>query len=315
MKKLSNCKKFSSKSKRFAILILTVLLFLCSVALCSCVSNKTFTVTFIQGDKTSTRVVNRGQNVTNLPFLEQKRGYTVTWDKTNLMNVQSNVTVYAIETPNTYTITYYLGEVSSAQITASTQKVTFDAEFTLYKPSATGYTFVTWKIKDTEEEFANGIYTLDYDISLVAVWNPITQPCTVTFVQGDSVIAMRVVNKGDSVTDLPDSQPKRGYTVTWDNTDLSNIQADLTVRAIETPNTYKITYSLGNVTSAQITATTQNVTFAEAFSLYKPTAKGYTFKKWVIKDTNEEFTSGTYNLDADVELIAVWEKLDWSDFH
>lgn len=314
MTKLSNCKKILSKSRRFAILILTALLLLCSVALCSCAKNQTFTVTFIQDDKTSTRVVNKGQNVTNLPFLEQKRGYTVTWDKTNLFNVQKNVTVYAIETPNDYTITYYLGEATSAQITASTQKVTFDAEFTLYKPSATGYTFIKWKIKDTDEEFASGTYTLDYDVSLVAVWKPITQPCTITFIQGDSVVT-RVVNKGDSLTELPEPQSKRGYTVTWDNTDLSNVQNDVTVYAIETPNDYTITYYLGEVTSAQITATTQNVTFADAFSLYKPTAKGYTFKKWVIKDTNEEFTSGTYNLDTDVELVAVWEKLDWSDFH
>lgn len=170
MTKLSNCKKILSKSRRFAILILTALLLLCSVALCSCAKNQTFTVTFIQGDKMSTRVVNKGQNVTNLPFLEQKRGYTVTWDKTNLMNVQKDVTVYAIETPNDYTITYYLGEATSAQITATTQNVTFADVFSLYKPTAKGYTFKKWVIKDTNEEFTSGTYNLDTDVELVAVW-------------------------------------------------------------------------------------------------------------------------------------------------
>lgn len=170
MTKLSNSKKLVFSKKIFTIIVLVVLLSLCCVALCSCITNKTFVVTFIQGDKKSTRVVNQGQNVTNLPFLDQKRGYTVTWDKTNLTNVQKDVTVYAIETPNTYTITYFLGDVSSAQITASTQKVTFDGAFSLYKPTATGYTFVKWVIKGTDTEFTNGTYTLDTDVELVALW-------------------------------------------------------------------------------------------------------------------------------------------------
>ncbi len=314
MTKLSNHKKVLSNKRICASFVLIALFSICCVLLCSCALNKTFTVTFIQGDKKSVRVVNKGQNVTNLPFLDQKRGYTVTWDKTNLMNVQNNVTVYPIETPNTYTITYYLGDVTSAQITAYTQQVTFDSEFLLYTPIANGYTFEKWVIEGTNDQFTSGVYTLDADVELVAVWKIISQPCTVTFVQGEKVTTI-TVNKGDSVTDLPALQPKPGYTVTWDKTDLSNVQTDLTVHAIETANTYTITYYLGDVTSAQITSSTQKVTFDKTFSLYKPSATGYTFVKWVIRGTENEFISGTYTLDTDLQLVAVWQKLDWSDFH
>lgn len=170
MTKLSNHKKVLSNKRICASFVLIALFSICCVLLCSCALNKTFTVTFIQGDKKSVRVVNKGQNVTNLPFLDQKRGYTVTWDKTNLMNVQKDVTVYAIEIPNTYTITYRLGDVTSAQIADSTQKVTFDETFSLYKPTATGYTFVKWVIEGTDNEFTSGTYMLDADVELVAVW-------------------------------------------------------------------------------------------------------------------------------------------------
>ncbi len=193
--------------------------------------------------------------------------------------------------------------------------MTFDGTFTLYTPTASDSTFVKWVVSGTDTEFTSGTYTLARDVTLVAVWEKNKpQTFTVTFVQGTTTFT-RVVEKGGTVTDIPTPNAKRGYTVTWEQTDLTNIQKDVTIRAVETANKYTITYQLGDATDVQIAALSQQVTFDSAFTLYTPTAGDSTFVKWVVSGTDTEFTSGTYTLDSDVTLVAVWIELPWSDFH
>lgn len=140
------------------------------------------------------------------------------------------------------------------------------------------------------------------------------QYCKVTFIQGENV-SVRTVEKGTAVTNVPFLTSKRGYTVTWGNADLTNVLADMTVYAVETPNTYYIKYDLNGV-AADVPSDMQKVTFGVAFSLYKPTASGYTFIGWVIDGTDEPFVDGAYDVDGDIRLVAVWQSdRDWSEFH
>lgn len=77
----------------------------------------------------------------------------------------------------------------------------------------------------------------------------------------------------------------------------------------DTAKTYTITYIL-NYSNATMEATTQTVTYGEAFTLLTPTVPtgdDYRFVKWLITGTTTEFKSGTYTEEGDISLTAVWE--------
>lgn len=286
---------------------LALILTLCTVCACNIGTCK---VTFIQGEKVSTRIVQKGQAVTNVPMLQPKRGYTVTWGNVDLTNIQGNITVYAEEIPNVYTITYNLGEATNAQIAAMSQEVTFSRTFALQTPTADGFEFVKWVVSGTDTEFTGGTYDLDSDVTLVAVWKSADvkpQTYTVTFVQGEQTYSY-VVDAGASLTTIPTPTPKRGYTVKWSVADFSKITSNLTVTAVETPNTYTIIYNLNGV-SADIAVPMQDVTFDKAFTLHTPTASGYDFDGWFVSGSETEFVSGTWDRVEDVTLVAKWTKL------
>lgn len=71
---------------------------------------------------------------------------------------------------------------------------------------------------------------------------------------------------------------------------------------------YMITYIINNE-NATMDVTTQTVTYGEEFTLAKPKVAGddYRFVKWVITGTSTEFKSGTYTVEGDISLTAIWE--------
>lgn len=71
-----------------------------------------------------------------------------------------------------YTITYILNN-KYATIDATTQTVKYGQEFTLVTPKFVtndNYRFVKWVITGTNKEFKSGVYTVEGDISLTAIW-------------------------------------------------------------------------------------------------------------------------------------------------
>ena len=85
-------------------------------------------------------------------------------------NINEDLTVNAVETPNEYTIYY---EVSGAiVISATSQKVTFDSNVVLIKPSTTptDHVFGGWKIKGTETVLSDGVYNIAGDVTLIPIW-------------------------------------------------------------------------------------------------------------------------------------------------
>lgn len=69
-----------------------------------------------------------------------------------------------------YTIYYEIGG-DGAEISANTQTVTYNEAFTLLTPTRNGYTFIEWRKTGTEERFESGVYTLETDVYLTAVWD------------------------------------------------------------------------------------------------------------------------------------------------
>ena len=282
--------------------------------------NDALTVTFVQTGKSPiVKSVEQGGTLSDIPVPAERTGYTVTWDRDDFTNLTESVTVNAVETPNTYTITYDAGEHGT--LTETTQQVTFDAEYRLKTPSGNNnYLFSHWETKQGTTVAMVGTWTIAGDTALVAVYGA---PITVTFVQNGQAAITRSVARGGTLTDIPVPAAKRGYTVTWNRKDFSNLTEDITVNAVETANVYTITYSLGereNDRYAAIDQTSQGVTFDQPYNLYTPTCRGYKFVKWVISGTQEELKNGTYDRDANIELTAVWE-LDvdsdrwWTDIY
>lgn len=136
---------------------------------------------------------------------------------------------------------------------------------------------------------------------------------TITFVQEGFPDVEVSVKRGGALTDFPTPQPVRGYTVTWERTELSDIQQDLTVNALVTANTYTITYVIG-YEGATLDQETQEVVFGQEIELFKAIYDEYSdetvkiFVEWQIEGTNEALENGVYDIDGDITLIGVWTK-------
>ena len=131
---------------------------------------------------------------------------------------------------------------------------------------------------------------------------------TVTFEQDGFEPITKSVQEGRALTDIPAPKEVAGYTVAWEEVDLSNVTQDTTVRAVVTANTYTITYRL-NYDNATMTKTEEQVVYGEEFTLETPTVEAnseYAFVKWIDKETSEEVQSGTYLYPRNITLIGVW---------
>ncbi|MBQ7924359.1 MAG: InlB B-repeat-containing protein [Clostridia bacterium] len=131
---------------------------------------------------------------------------------------------------------------------------------------------------------------------------------TVTFLQDGQEPVERRVAEGTALTDIPLPKEKTGYTVVWEEADLTNIMRNIMVRAVETANTYTVTYRL-NYNYASMDKREEQVTYGETFTLETPTVTEtgeYTFVKWVDETTREEIKSGVYLYPRDITVIGVW---------
>lgn len=136
---------------------------------------------------------------------------------------------------------------------------------------------------------------------------------TVTFKQDGVADVTRTVEEGKALTDIPVPQAVTGYTVAWENKDLSNVTSDMTVNAVKTPNAYKITFELNN-DKASLQSTTLDVVYDAQVILPVPRVAGTKqFVKWVVKDTQTEFTDGVYTIAGNVTLTAVYD--EWTENH
>ena len=136
--------------------------------------------------------------------------------------------------------------------------------------------------------------------------NPALDVVTVTFKQAGKEDVIKTVERGSELLDVPTPAKKTGYTVTWDKTDFSNIQTDITVLAVEVPKSYTVTLNANGGTLSQTTFT---IKYGQAYTLAKPTHDyddflGWTYNGQVIG------ISGVWNIDEDdntILLIANWD--------
>ena len=139
---------------------------------------------------------------------------------------------------------------------------------------------------------------------------------TIIFRQDGEEDVLRTVPEGGTLEDIPQPKPRPGYTVTWEETDFTNIAASIVVNALESANSYTITYNLGVNSYATLDEYTAQVTYDEEFTLKTPSYSGSApFLGWYLADeqgkvTDEQVMEGKYLYAKDVTLIAKWD--EWS---
>lgn len=131
-----------------------------------------------------------------------------------------------------------------------------------------------------------------------------TEMVTISFVQDGQATIIEKIAVGETLADIPVPVGKEGYTIVWDRMDFSSISKSITVKAIETPNVYLISYKVGeDVTFDGINF---SVTYGTDFELATPTLLGKIFDGWKIEGTTTILESGTYLIADDITLVPVW---------
>ncbi len=273
-----------------------------SSATTSSEQTQTFTVTFKQvGAEDVVKTVKNGEALSDIPTPKTKTGYTVKWDVSDFSTITSNLTVNAVETANTYVVTY---DANGGTVANATQNVVFDAETTLLTPERADYLFLGWTYQGNVV-VNPAKWSIASDVTLVANWQDNRPNYKVTFVDGTKEKEI-TVKKGESVSasDVPAFEGKVGYTAVWDKTDLTNIQADTTVTAVYTANTYTVTFDADGFA---IDGTTAQLTYDDVCSVLDMslTKTDYRFLGWKygeITYTNQSI----WNVASNVTLTADW---------
>ena len=156
------------------ILLLIVLCFGMCIGFTACGPDEeppatSYTITFKEeGFDDVTRTVEEGKDLpaTEIPVIQgSKVGYTIAWEQTEFKNVTADLTVNAVATPNTYTITINNNGGSGV----SSLNVTFDSAYQLPTPTKSGCTFVEWRV-GSQVFPATGTWTNPSDITVKAIW-------------------------------------------------------------------------------------------------------------------------------------------------
>ena len=271
-------------------------------------------ITFRDTDgSTINKTVYEGQDLTDIPTPKDKTGYTV--DKDNwyvdeectiiatFTNVQEKATVYAKATAKKYTISY---NANGGSVANPTQEVYYDADYTLETPThEKDYMhFEGWKDDVSGKIIEKGTWKTDSNVSLTAQWTDKREIYMISFKQAGQDPKTYTVKAGESFTDIPTPVAKTGYDVVWEEKDLTNVQGNIEVKAIETAQTYTITLSLYDSKTESA-----YVTYDSAYELKEPKRTGWIFKGW--KYNGEAFAEkGTWKtvVEGDFVLVAQWEK-------
>ncbi len=265
-----------------------------------------YTVTFTQFDRVDVVLtVTEGDSIAeaDVPAPQERTGYTVVWEKKDLTNVRENITVKALETPNTYTISY---NADGGVLENATQKVTYDSPYTLATPVYGGHTFLGWTL-DGKAVDDGEAWNIADDVTLVAQWQEIvTNTYTITFKQIGEEIKTVTVKEGESCSadKIPAVAEKIGYIVVWEDKDLSNVRENITINAVMTAKEYTIAFDAGDGTPEK---TELKVTFDAAYSLPGVVPKkGYEFLGWTL-DNEVVPSSGTWKTDGSVTYVAKYK--------
>ena len=209
-----------------------------------------YTVTFMyNGEVYSTELVEEGSKIGNIPEPPTRTGYTGKWylgdeEFTYDTPITSDITVNAVYTAKTYTVTFTANAETDNAFTKSFEAAYGETVIAPDVPAKTGYTG-KWYIGD--EEFTSA-YIITSDITVTAKYTVNTY--TVTFVVDNEVLASVKAEYNTSIKEyVPTVPEKEGYRdgkwcletdAEFDPAML--ITEDMTVTAVYTPMDFTVTY-------------------------------------------------------------------------
>lgn len=132
----------------------------------------------------------------------------------------------------------------------------------------------------------------------------------IRFIANNQLVATRIVNDGDTLTDIPEIPAKVGHmqnAPVWSVTDFRNIHEDMTVHAIYTPDVYTITFVIDGKVVKTMEVGYMDTVEGTAFPAI-PEKEGYTDTpaKWdvsAVRDVTADctvtaiYTSNQYNIE------------------
>lgn len=208
-----------------------------------------YTVSFMyNGELYSTELVEEGSKIGNIPEPPARTGYTGKWylgdeEFTYDTPITSDITVNAVYTAKTYTVTFTAEDADTAY-TNSFEAAYGETVIAPDVPAKTGYTG-KWYIGD--EEFTSA-YIITSDITVTAKYTVNTY--TVTFVVDNKVLTSVKAEYNTSIKEYVPAVPeKEGYRdgkwcletdAEFDPAML--ITEDMTVTAVYTPMDFTVTY-------------------------------------------------------------------------
>ena len=209
-----------------------------------------YTVTFMyNGEVYSTELVEEGSKIGNIPEPPARTGYTGKWylgdeEFTYDTPITSDITVNAVYTAKTYTVTFTANAETDNAFTKSFEAAYGETVIAPDVPAKTGYTG-KWYLGD--EEFTSA-YIITSDITVTAKYTVNTY--TVTFVVDNKVLTSVKAEYNTSIKEYVPAVPeKEGYRdgkwcletdAEFDPAML--ITEDMTVTAVYTPMDFTVTY-------------------------------------------------------------------------
>lgn len=264
---------------------------------------KEYTVTFVQnGIVVHTLKVVDGFYTDILPEIQPKTGYYLKWSKTDFGDITGDTTVTVVETPKTYTVTLIPDGGAFADDNSTENKtvsVTYDATYSLPECKKDGYKFVSWKIDENKSCPSAGKWTTDDNLTLTAAYELIeTEKFKVRFVQQGEEDKVIEVKKGEKLNNVPAPKKIKGYNVSWDIVDLQDrvITEHLTVNAVLTPKTYKVTFKYNGE------ETIKTATYGKKFTLLEVDGVDSWYIEGKMSNYSGEITE--WSFDTDITFIA-----------
>ena len=137
--------------------------------------------------------------------------------------------------------------------------------------------------------------------------------CKVTFKQEGQSDIVKMVKRGEALTDIPEPVQVDGKEMIWDYEDFYEITSDITVNAMVCRR-FIITLKTG-FTEEEVPMKTYTieVIYGRKFTLPTPkyvkdsSSVSHEFDCWKIEGTNRKVTDGIYTFEQDLVLVASWE--------
>ncbi|MCI7498510.1 MAG: InlB B-repeat-containing protein [Oscillospiraceae bacterium] len=279
-----------------------------------------YTVSFMyNGELYSTELVEEGSKIGNIPEPPTRTGYTGKWhlgdeEFTYDTPITSDITVNAVYTAKTYTVTFTANAETDNAFTKSFEAAYGETVIAPDVPAKTGYTG-KWYIGD--EEFTSA-YVITSDITVTAKYTINTY--TVTFIVDNKVLTSVKAEYNTSIKEYVPAVPeKEGYRdgkwcletdAEFDPAML--ITEDMTVTAVYTPMEFTVTYVPSYDESVVLFEET--LSFGETPKAFTPetavTESGtYKYYLWGWDKVKAELTAVTDNTTVIVPYV------DYDDVH